>query len=188
MTTAPKPLPEQWTIQLRTVANLTTLTLKDGDGGEREIGFHSLPKPQPGTPDRTVDSVEEIAEPGLRASAQDLIDTFYERTAQAQANPDAFRAAVPDLQGIFARLRAAVPCDAVRLAVDNDTLTIVLTLTATGPAAAALLSLMARWPGSATEDGQADGVTQQADDHGELTMRLDQTRAEDFLAWCRDQA
>ncbi|RNG27166.1 hypothetical protein [Streptomyces botrytidirepellens] len=187
MTTLPKPLPDQWTINLHSVANLTILTLRDGDGVQREIGFHLLSEPQPGTADRTVGAVEEIVDLEVRASAQKLIDTFYERTAQAQANADAFGVTVPDLQNLFDRLRVAVPCDGVHLAVDNETLTVVLKLTATGAAAGTLLSLAARWPGSATADGQADGVTKHLDDHGELTMHFDQTRAEDFLTWYRDQ-
>jgi hypothetical protein len=185
MTTSPKSLPDQWTINLHPVANLTILTLRDGDGVQREIGFHPLT--QPGSADRTVGAVDEIVELELRASAQKLIDTFYARTAQAQANADAFGVAVPDQQDLFNRLRFAVPCDGVHLTLDNEALTVVLELTATGPAAGTLLSLTARWLGSNTTDGQADGVTKDLDDHGKLTMRFDQTRAEDFLTWYRDR-
>ncbi|MFI1700435.1 hypothetical protein ACH419_31265 [Streptomyces bobili] len=185
MTTSPRPLPDQWTINLHPVANLTILTLKDTDGAQREIGFHPLTRP--GTVDRTVGALEEITELELRASAQKLIDTFYERTAQAQANAHAFSATVPDQRSLFDRLRDAIPCDVVRLAIDDETLTLVLQLTATGPAAGTLLNLTARWPGSATADGRAGGVTKHLDDHGKLTVRFDQTRAEAFLTWYRDQ-
>ncbi|MFF7717620.1 hypothetical protein [Streptomyces sp. NPDC007988] len=58
--------------------------------------------------------MEEIVEFELRASAQKLIDTFYERTSQAQANADAFGVNVPDQQNLFDRLRLSVPCDGVR--------------------------------------------------------------------------
>ncbi|MER5615951.1 hypothetical protein [Streptomyces sp. NPDC002215] len=185
MTTSPTPLPDQWTICLHTVANLTILILLDDDGAEREIGFHPLTRP--GTADRTVGSVEEIAEPELRASAQRLIDAFYERTARAQANSDAFGVAVPDCRNLFDRLRAAVPCDVVGLDLDNTALTVVLKLTATGPAAGTLLSLITRWPGSTTKAAQADGVATDLDNHGNVTVRLDQPHAEGFLTWYRDQ-
>ncbi|MCZ1012335.1 hypothetical protein [Streptomyces lydicus] len=187
MTTSPKPLPDQWTIKLHTVANLIILTLRDGDGVQREIGFHPLSEPQLGTTDRTVSAMEEIAELRLRHSAQRLIDTFYERTAQAQANADAFGTTVPDLQDLFDRLCLAVPCDVAHIALDDETLTVILKLTATGPAAGSLLSLTARWTGSTTAEGQADGVTTHLDDHGKLTMHFDQKRAEDFLTWYRGQ-
>ncbi len=52
-------------------------------------------------------ALEEITGLELRASAQKLIDTFYERTAQAQANVHAFSATVPDQQSLFDRLRVA---------------------------------------------------------------------------------
>ncbi|WP_331732961.1 hypothetical protein OG613_49015 (plasmid) [Streptomyces sp. NBC_00015] len=185
MTTSPRPLPDQWTINLHPVANLTILTLHDTDGAEREIGFHPLTRP--GTVDRTVGALAEITGLELRASAQKLIDTFYERTAQAQANVHAFSATVPDQQSLFDRLRVAVPCDVVRLVMDDETLTVGLQLTATGPAAGTLLTLTARWPGSATADGRTSGVTKDLDDDGRLTMRFDQTRAEAFLTWYRDQ-
>jgi hypothetical protein len=182
---SPTPLPDRWTIYLHTVANLTILILLDDDGVQREIGFHPLT--QPGTADRTVGTVKEIDELELRASAQKLIDTFYERAAQAQANADAFGVTVPDRRNLFDRLRVAVPCDVVDLALDNEALTVALKLTATGPAAGTLLSLITRWSGSTTEAGEADGVTKDLDNHGELTVRLDQPRAEGFLTWYRDQ-
>ncbi|MCL3999065.1 hypothetical protein, partial [Streptomyces lavenduligriseus] len=107
MTSSPKPLPDQWTINLHPVANLTILTLLDGAGSQREIGFRPLTPS--GTTDRTVGALSEIADPELRASAQKLIDTFYERTARAQANADAFGAAVPDQRHLFDRLSSVVP-------------------------------------------------------------------------------
>lgn len=189
MTTSPKPLPHQWTISLHTVANLTILTLHDADGLQREIGFHPLA--QPGTADRTVTAPEEITEPELRASVHKLIGTFYERTARAQANADAFGAAVPDQQDLLGRLLSAVPGSRADLGIDHETLTIVLKLTAAGPAAGTLLALIARWPGNTIKDtsgGPADGVDQDLDDDGTLTVLLDQTRAEHFLTWYRDQA
>ncbi|MGW6145793.1 hypothetical protein [Streptomyces sp. NPDC055140] len=186
MTHAPKPLPDQWTIHLHTVHNLTILTLIDADGVHRHITFAPLaPLAPPGTTNRTVKTVEEITEPELRAHAQKLIDTFYQRTAQAQANADAFGVCVPDLRHLLDRLRATVPCGQASLTVDDDTLTVVLTLTATGPAAAPLLALTARWPRPTA--AAADGVTQDLDTHGNLTVRLDQTHAEHFLTWHRTQ-
>ncbi|MFE0774331.1 hypothetical protein [Streptomyces sp. NPDC058861] len=184
MTSSPKPLPDQWTINLHPVANLTILTLFDGAGVQREIGFHPLTPP--GTTDRTVGALSEIDEPELRASAEKLIDTFYERTTRAQVNADAFGAAVPDQQRLFDRLRSVVPGCLIELDIDDETLTVILKLTAAGRAAGALLSLMARWPGFITANGQADGVTKDSDG-GDLTMHLDQSRAEDFLTWYRDQ-
>ncbi|MHC3392813.1 hypothetical protein ACLQ2E_25605 [Streptomyces lavendulocolor] len=184
MTSSPKPLPDQWTINLHPVANLTILTLLDGAGIQREIGFSPLTPP--GTTDRTVGALSEIAEPELRANAQKLIDTFYERTARAQANADAFGAAVPDQRHLFDRLRSVVPGCLIELDVDHETLAVILKMTATGSAVGVLLSLVARWPGSTAADGQADGVTQDLD-RGDLTMRLDQAHAEDFLTWYRDQ-
>lgn len=183
MTSSPKPLPDQWTINLHPVANLTVLTLLDGDGVHREIGFHPLTPP--GTKDLTAGALAEITDPELRASAQKLIDSFYVRTTQAQANADAFGAAVPDQRDLFDRLRSAFS-GRVELDIDDEALTVILKLTATGPAAGTLLSLIARWPGSATADGQADRVTKDLDGV-ELTVRLHQERAEDFLTWYRDQ-
>ncbi|MFI6688412.1 hypothetical protein [Streptomyces sp. NPDC050485] len=182
--TSPKPLPNQWTINLHPVANLTILTLLDGDGTRREIGFHPLTPS--GTKDRTVGSLEEISQPELRATAQKLIHSYYERTAQAQTNADAFGVAVPDQRELLDRLRSAVPGSQVGLDIDDEALTVILKLTAAGPAAGPLLSLSARWLGS-TADGQAIGATQDLDDDGELTIRLDQSRAENFLTWYRDQ-
>lgn len=182
------PLPDQWTISLHTVANLTILTLHDADGAQREIGYHPLTPP--GTADRTVTALEDITEPELRASAHKLIDTFYERTARAQANADAFGAAVPDQQDLFDRLRSATPGSRADLDIDHEALTIILKLTAAGPAAGALLTLIARWPGSTTKDAPgnpADGVDRELDDDGALIVVLDQARAEHFLAWYRDQ-
>ncbi|MCM2430999.1 hypothetical protein [Streptomyces sp. RKAG337] len=186
MSTPPNALPDQWTIYLHPVANLTILTLLDSEGAQRQIGFHPLTPP--GTADRTVSALEEIPEDALRASAQKLIDTFYQRTAQAQANADAFGAAVPDQQDLFARLRSTVPDGPIDidLDIDDETLTIILKLTAAGPAAGALLSLIARWPGSTTTP-PAGGVNQDLDDDGALTVLLDQARAERFLAWFRNQ-
>ncbi|MFD4721486.1 hypothetical protein ACFWOY_28760 [Streptomyces sp. NPDC058423] len=85
--------------------------------------------------------MEEIVEIELRASAQKLIDTFYERTSQAQANADAFGVNVPDRQSLFDRLRLSLPCDGVRLALDDEVPSVVLNLTAKGPAAGTLLYL-----------------------------------------------
>jgi hypothetical protein len=187
VTTSSKPLPHRWTINLHTVANLTILTLHDSDGVQREIGFHPLTSP--GTADRTVTAPEEITDPELRASAHQLIDTFYERTARAQANADAFGAAVRDQRDLIDRLLSAVPGSRADLDIDPEALTIVMRLSAAGPAAGPLLALISRWPGSTTKNAAgrpADGVVQDLDD-GALTVLLDQTRAEHFLTWYRDQ-
>ena len=180
----PYALPTQWTIRLRSVANLTILTLHDSDGAHRETGF--CPLTQPTEADRTVASLEKITEDHLRTSAQKLIDTFFARTAQAQANCDDFGAAVPDQQRLADHLRSAIPGCLVDLDLDHDALTMVLKLTAAGPAAGMLLSLLARWPGYARPDGPADGVLRDLDDAGGLTVVLDQARAEQFLTWYRD--
>lgn len=185
---APKPLPDQWTIHLHTVHNLTILTLIDADGVHRHITF--APLTPHGTTDRTVEALGEITEPALRTHAQQLIDTFYERTATTQANADAFSAAVPDLRQLLNRLSSTAPSGQTSLTrasltVDDDTLTVVLILAATGPAAATLLALTGRWP--RPTDPPADGVTQDLDTHGNLTLRLDQTHAEQFLTWFRSQ-
>ncbi|MGW3932904.1 hypothetical protein ACWECC_33145 [Streptomyces microflavus] len=188
---APKPLPDQWKIHLHTAHNLTILTLIDADGVHRHITF--APLTPTGTKDRTLEALGEITEPELQARAQQLIDTFYERTATAQANADAFGAAVPDLRQLLNRLSSTAPSGQTSLTratltVDDDTLTVVLTVTATGPAAATLLALTHRWPRPTDPpaDG-ADGVTQDLDTHGNLTLRLDQTHAEQFLTWFRTQ-
>ncbi|MGW6202127.1 hypothetical protein ACWF9B_00505 [Streptomyces sp. NPDC055089] len=104
---APKPLPVQWTIHIHTALNLTILTLIDPDNGHREIGY--APLTPPGAMDRTVEALEEITEPELRAHAQQLIDTFYQRTTTAQANLDALDAAVPDLSQLLNRLSSTAP-------------------------------------------------------------------------------
>lgn len=188
---APKPLPDQWTILLHTVLNLTILTLIDADNAHREIGY--APLTPHGTKDRTVKALEEITEPELRARAQQLIDTFYQRTATAQANADTFGAAVPDLSQLLNRLSSTAPSGQTSLTratltVDDDTLTMVLTLTATRPAAATLLALTTRWPRPTDPPADGtDGVTQDLDTHGNLTLRLDQKPAEHFLTWFRTQ-
>ncbi|MGW3335763.1 hypothetical protein ACWDF9_35095 [Streptomyces rubiginosohelvolus] len=188
---APKPLPDQWTIHLHTVLNLTILTLIDDEGVHREIGY--APLTPAGTTDRTVEALEEITEPELRAGAQQLIDTFYKRTATVQANLDAFNAAVPDLPQLLNRLSSTAPSGQTSLTratltVDDETLNAVLIVTATGPAAATLLAITSRWrrPTDPPADG-ADGVTQDLDTHGTLTLRLDQAHAEQFLTWYRTQ-
>ncbi|MFZ3492159.1 hypothetical protein ACODT5_02780 [Streptomyces sp. 5.8] len=186
MTTSPKPLPDQWTILLHPVLNLTILTLRDSDKTQRQIGFYS--STPPGTSERTVSALEDIADTELRASAQKLIDTFYARTAQAQANSDAFGAAVRDLQNLLDRLRTEMPRSLVTVAIDDEVLTIVLKLAAEGQVTALLHSLIARWPGSTTPDGPATGVLQERDSDGGLTVLLDQARAEQFLTWYRDQS
>ncbi|MGC5263882.1 hypothetical protein ACPXCO_22965 [Streptomyces cyaneofuscatus] len=188
---APKPLPDQWKIHLHAVHNLTILTLIDADGVHRHITFAPLTPLTPhGTTDRTVEALGEITQPELRTHAQQLIDTFYERTATAQANADAFSAAVPDLRQLLNRLSSTALSGQTNLTrtsltVDDDTLTVILILTATGPAAATLLALTDRWP--RPTEPPADGVTQDLDTHGNLTLRLDQTRAEQFLTWFRTQ-
>ncbi|MGZ2361457.1 hypothetical protein LRE75_33065 [Streptomyces sp. 372A] len=184
----PKTLPDQWTILLHTVHNLTILTLLDADGGSRQIGFAHLPPP--GAADRTVTALKEITEPALRDHAQQLIDTFYERTATAQANVAAFSAAVPDVDQLLDRLRRTAPSGETSLirtglTVDDDKLTPVLTLTATGPAAATLFTLALQWPRPTAPP--AEGFSQDLDTHGNLTLRLDQTHAEQFLTWYRAQ-
>ncbi|MEU9254508.1 hypothetical protein AB0D66_21990 [Streptomyces sp. NPDC048270] len=183
-TSYPKPLPDQWTILLHPILNLTILTLLDADNTQRQIGFHS--STPPGTSERTVSALDQITETGLRASAQELIDTFYARTAQAQANSAAFSAAVPDQRSLLDRLRAETSC-LVSLDIDDEALTIVLKFVAEGPATAILYALIASWPGSNTSEGPPAGVLQSRDDHGGLTVHLDQARAQQFLTWYRDQ-
>ncbi|WP_439681536.1 hypothetical protein [Embleya sp. MST-111070] len=185
MTTPTHPLPDQWTINLRPALGLTILTLLDGGGTERLTGFHPLAPP--GTTDRTVSTLEEIADEALRVCARNLVDAFHARTAQAQTSADAFGAAVPDQSALFDRLRADLAGALVDLGID-DTLTVVLTLAAEGPGAGSLLSLIARWSGSRPQDGSAEGITRDLDDAGCLTVLLDQTRAEQFLIWYRDRS
>jgi hypothetical protein len=188
--TTPHALPDRWAINVNPVAHLAILTLLDADGVHRGIGFHPLTAP--GTAQRAVHALTEITDSELRASAQKLIDTFYQRTAQAQAqaNADAFGAAVPDQQHLFDRLRSAVPGSRADLDIDHEALTIVLKLTAAGQAAGTLLALIARWPGITTKGTPGDPVDridQELDDDGALTVHLSQARAEHFLAWYRNQ-
>ncbi|MHC3392370.1 hypothetical protein ACLQ2E_23330 [Streptomyces lavendulocolor] len=183
--TTPHPLPDQWAINVHPVANLVILTLLDADGAHREIGFHPLTAP--GTAKRAVHALAEITDSELRASAQKLIDSFYQRTAQAKANADAFGTAVPDQQHLFDRLRSELPGTPVDLGIDDEALTIVLKLTAAGPTAGALLALIARWPGTTSPTGLAYGVTQDLADDGTLTVTFDQPHAEKFLTWYRAQ-
>ncbi|MGY3677373.1 hypothetical protein [Streptomyces sp. TE33382] len=178
--TIPHPLPDRWAINVNPVANLAILTLLDADGAHRNIGFHPLAAP--GTAKRAVHALTEITDPELRASAQKLIDTFYQRTAQAQANADAFGTAVPDQQHLFDRLRSELPGTSVDLGIDDEALTIVLKLTAAG-----LFTLINRWPGTTSPTGLAYGVAQDLADDGTLTVTFDQPHAEKFLTWYRDQ-
>ncbi|HEY8986001.1 MAG TPA: hypothetical protein VIU15_41305, partial [Streptomyces sp.] len=183
--TTPHPLPDQWAISVNPVANLAILTLHDADGIHRDIGFHPLTAP--GTAQHTVHTLAEITDPDLRASAQKLIDTFYQRTARAQANADAFGTAAPDQQHLFDRLCSELPGTTVDLGIDDEALTIVLKITATGPTAAGLLTLTNRWPGTTSPTGLAYGVTQDLADDGTLCVAFDQPHAEKFLTWYRDQ-
>ncbi|MFB8243393.1 hypothetical protein ACFC58_43365 [Kitasatospora purpeofusca] len=75
----PNPLPDRWTINLHPVHNLTILTLHDADGTLRQVGFRPLTPPD--ATEYTVRTLKEITDPELRASAQELIDTFFARTA-----------------------------------------------------------------------------------------------------------
>ncbi|WP_327411222.1 hypothetical protein OG458_41540 (plasmid) [Streptomyces sp. NBC_01281] len=178
-------------IHFHTVLNLTILSLIDADGVHRHISFAPLTAlSPPGTTDRTARTLEEITEPQLRARAQQLIDSFYERTATAQANADAFGAALPDLPQLLHRLSSIAPSGPSSLTrasctFDDDTLTVVLTLTASGPSAGILLALTGRWP--RPTDTPADGITHDLDTHGRLTVRFDQRHAEQFLTWYRTQ-
>lgn len=189
VTTTPKPLPDLpdgWAMNFHRVANLMILVLHDADGAQRGIGYHPLV--QPGAADRTVTALDDIAEPELRASAQKLINTFYERTARAQASAAAFGAVVPDQQYLFDRLRSAVPGSRAELGVDDEALTITLKLTAAGSAAGSLLTLITSWPGARDRPGALTvGVDRSFDDEGRLIIVLDQARAERFLAWYRAQ-
>lgn len=144
------------------------------------------PLTAPGTAQRAIRALDEITDPELRASAQKLIDSFYQRTAQAKANADAFGTAVPDQQHLFDRLRSELPGTPVDLGIDDEALTIVLTLTAAGPTAGALLTLINRWPGTTSPTGLAYGVTQDLTD-GTLTVTFDQPHAEKVLTWYREQ-
>ncbi|MFD7540184.1 hypothetical protein [Streptomyces sp. NPDC059819] len=187
-TSPPPSLPGGWSIYLRTALNLTILTLIDSDGKHREIGFNPLSSP--GAPDRTVTTLEEITEPELRVKAQTLIDTHHQRTATARVNCEAFNTAVSDLSQLLNQLTSTASSGEssltrARVTINDDTLTAVLTLTATGPAAAPLLDLTARWP--RPTEAPDDGATQELDPHGNLTVCLDQTHAEHFLTWYRTQ-
>lgn len=181
--TTPHALPARWTINVHPVANLAILTLLDADGAHREIGYHPLTPS--GTAERTVRALDEITDPELRSSAQKLINRFYQRTAQAQANADAFGAAVPDQQHLFDRLRSDLPDSSIDLGIDDGTLAIVLKITAAGATAGTLLTLIARWPGI-TAPTPAHGVTRDLADDGTLTVTFDQPHAEKFLTWYRD--
>ncbi|MFB7865513.1 hypothetical protein [Streptomyces sp. NPDC056069] len=183
--TTPHPLPTRWAINIHPVANLAILTLLDGDGAHRDTGFHPLTAPD--TTEHTVHALDEIIDPELHASAQRLIDTFYQRTAQAQANADAFGAAVPDQQHLIGRLRSDLPVSTIDFGIDDEALTIILKLTAAGPTAGALLALVALWPRTTAPASPTDGVTQNLADDGTLTVTLDQRHAEKFLTWYRDQ-
>jgi hypothetical protein len=180
---APLPLPAGWTISIHRVHNLIILTLRDEGGAEIEIGFHPLAAPGP--QDETASALDQIADPGLRGAAQRLIDTFYARTEQAQNNCDAFGRSFPDLAAVLARLTGQVPgCTAV-LDLDREALALVLTAKAPRASAPQLLALITRWCASAgSPDGGVDSVL---DESGELTIRLPQQPAQEFLSWFRDE-
>ncbi|MGW4890702.1 hypothetical protein ACWEQL_00305 [Kitasatospora sp. NPDC004240] len=174
--TATHPLPGQWTIRIKPVLNLLTLTLTDDTGTARQHGYHMGQVPVPDT----IHSLDEITDNHLRATAQAMIDDYFTRLAEVHKAADAFTEAIPDWSDLTARLRTTVPDCRIETDLDSEALALRMTLTATGPAAGQLLTLLATWPAS-------DGLHRELDDDGTLTAVLDQPRAISFLAWFRDQ-
>ncbi|MER6408996.1 hypothetical protein ABT269_37175 [Streptomyces viridosporus] len=186
MTATAKPLPAGWTIRLHRVHNLTVLTLHDEHGTDREIGF--CPLTPDGPQDLTVSALDTIAHPRLREAAQNVVTSFYDRTAAARHHRDAFDRAVPDCRVLLGHLRARLPGCRADLGTDPNELTVTLTLTATTRAAGPLHALLARWPGHTGHGGSlADGIDQDLDSSGALTAALRQDRATEFLIWYRGQ-
>lgn len=186
MTTTAHALPDGWSIRIHPVMNILTLTLADENGTERQHGYH-MKAPTTPAPE-TVHRLDDIADGELRASVQDIIDTYFDRLARLHRNCDAFSAAVPDWHALVAQLRLAVPDCHVDSDLDHDALSVIMTLKATGPAAGKLLALLATWPGSASDHSERSaGFDRDLDDDGTLTARFGQEHAIAFLTWLRTQ-
>lgn len=173
-------LPDGWTIHLRASLNLTVLTLRDGDGRDREIGYHS--GTDVGSPELTVRALDGITDDALRAATLELLDNYFARRATVHANAAAFTAAVPDWSDLTGRMCRTVPGCRIDADLDHQALTLTMTLAADGPSAGRLLTLIASWP-----EGGADGIDRELTETGALTVRFTQTRAQDFLSWYRTE-
>src|SRR5579884_1451672 len=68
------PLPQGWSVEFRSAAGISTLTLADEDGEQREVGFC---KTQPPAGRLVARSLEEIGDPQLRESAEELLHSHY---------------------------------------------------------------------------------------------------------------
>ncbi|MGW2657023.1 hypothetical protein ACWC1D_25625 [Streptomyces sp. NPDC001478] len=171
-------LPDGWTIHLRTALNLTVLTLRDGDGGDCQIGFHACTGM--GSPELTVRALDDITDGALREAALELLNNYFARRATAKANADAFSSAIPDWSDLSSQLRRTVPGCLIDISLNHQALDLTMTLTADGPSAGRLLTLIASWP-----EGGAEGIDRELTQTGALTVRLPQRRAQGFLTWLR---
>ncbi|MFF5019445.1 hypothetical protein [Streptomyces sp. NPDC001165] len=197
-----RTLPDGWTIHTRSALGLTALTLYD-DGGEFcQTDYHEQTAP-PVHPDartilRALESLPALhiyraldkVPASLRDAAQELLNSYFERLDQTQADAAALRQAIPDFDALTARLRRSVPdcrTDAYR---DGETGRFSLMLAATGAAAGRLLTLLAAWPPvvRAADEELPDGVTADLDTATTLTVTLDARRTRAFLDWYRNDS
>ncbi|QDN54080.1 hypothetical protein [Streptomyces sp. S1D4-20] len=194
-----RALPDGWTIHTRPALGLTALTLHDDDGEFCQTDYHEQTSPPAHRDACTVlRALDNLPAPhvyraldkvpvSLRDAAQALLNGYFERLAQTQADAAALRQAIPDFDALTNRLRRAVPdchTDAYR---DDQTGLYSLVLAATGAAAGRLLTLLATWPHAAraSDDELPDGVTADLATTTTLTVTLDTRRTRDFLDWYR---
>lgn len=177
-------LPDGWDIRIRRVSNVYTLTLRDRRGSDCEIGFLGGAAPH-GPQEITARRIRDLPDARLRRRARDLVETYMDRVATAQANVDGFIAAVPDADQLTDHLHAG---GGLRLdtTVDPDSLTVVAHLTAAEQHTDALRALVTAWMAAARIDpaNPGTGLTLQLD-QPTPTVELGQARLIDFLRWYR---
>ncbi|WP_107661155.1 hypothetical protein [Nocardia suismassiliense] len=179
-------LPRGWSIRIKAVMNVYSLTLLDADGGERHFVFHPRGQQSAEQQEVTIRRFAAIGDPVLRARARELVADYRDRVAAAQASVDAFSTTTPDFAELSQHLRGRLPGAEVAITIDNDHLTVILTLTATASAAGALLTLVTTWLAADELTAQLPaGITVLLGDDFALSVTLAHPHGEAFLSWYR---
>jgi hypothetical protein len=179
-TTPPPPLELEagWTIRVTYAMNIAILRLVRPDGGDAHISFARgcEPKSEP----VAINALSEIHEPALRTAAEETLTAHAGRVAKANKAVADFNGLVPPTRLAFLTSWLATLHIEVEFSIDDDELTVILTLAAVGEAAGTLLTLIGRWrEACATE---CEGVDAELEDDA-LKAQLPQYAAADFLTW-----
>ncbi|WP_280454196.1 hypothetical protein [Nocardia brasiliensis] len=182
-------LPAGWSIRIKPSANIDILTLIDESGAEIYTGY-APGRREPDPSELVVHRLRDIRSQTLRDHARALIQALIQRrqsrVATVNANIAAYTAAVPDFNHLAERLRR----DGITIAtdIDDSTLVITTTLTASGPAAGALMTQLGRWLATNGLDEVPAGITLELDeDTLALTIAVDQRHAAELLPWLHRQ-